>query len=245
MSGHSKWHSIRHKKAAIDAKRGKLFTQLIREMTVAARVGGGDPESNPRLRTAVQAAKGVNMPADNIKKAILKGTGELEGQSFEEVAYEGYGPGGVAILVETLTDNRNRTAPEMRHTFAKHGGNLGETGCVSWMFERKGYIRVAKKDVSEDAVLEAALEAGASDMTEESETFDVTTPFESFESVRSSLEAKGFPIESAEIANFPQTYVKLEGKQAEQALRLVELLEEHDDVQNVWVNFDIDEGSAA
>jgi len=241
MSGHSKWHSIKHKKAAVDSKRGRIFTKIIREMTVAARAGGGDADSNPRLRTAVLAAKGVNMPADNIKKAIQKGTGELAGQALEEITYEGYGPGGVAVLVDVMTDNRNRTTPEIRHAFGKCGGNMGESNSVAWMFETKGYIQVDKKGASEDAVLEAALEAGASDMTEEEESFDVSTPPNALEAVRQTLEAKSFTILSAELGKFPQAYVKIAGKQAEQAMRLVDTLEDLDDVQNVWANFDVDD----
>jgi YebC/PmpR family DNA-binding regulatory protein len=243
MSGHSKWHSIKHKKGAADAKRGKLFTKIIKEISVAARAGGGDPDGNPRLRSAVGAAKAANMPADNIKRAIQKGTGELPGTTIEEITYEGYGPGGVAILVEAMTDNKMRTLPEIRHTFGKHGGNLGETGCVAWIFHKKGLLQVDRRSASEDAVLEVALDAGALDVVEEDETFDVFTPPEAFESVKQSLEAKGFQVISSQFGMFPQTYVKLEGRKADQMMRLMEALEEHDDVQNVWANFDIDEAS--
>jgi YebC/PmpR family DNA-binding regulatory protein len=243
MSGHSKWHSIKHKKAAADAKRGKAFTRIIKEITVAARLGGGDPEGNPRLRQAIAAAKAVNMPADNIKRAVQKGTGELPGVQYEEVTFEGYGPGGVAVLVETVTDNRNRTLPEIRHLFAKHGGNLGESGCVAWMFDKKGLVQVRKKSASEDAVLEVALDAGALDMVETDETYDVFTPPDAFESVKQSLEAKGFELASASFGLFPQNYIRLEPKRAEQMMRLWEALEEHDDVQNVWSNLDVDEAS--
>ncbi|HXK61350.1 MAG TPA: YebC/PmpR family DNA-binding transcriptional regulator [Acidobacteriota bacterium] len=241
MSGHSKWHSIKHKKAAADAKRGKIFTKLIKEMSVAARIGGGDIDSNPRLRTAVAAAKAVNMPLDNIKRAIMKGTGELPGQAYEAVTYEGYGPGGVAVLVETLTDNKNRTVAEVRHLFSKHGGNLAETGAVQWMFERKGYISVSRDKVSEDRLMEIALEAGADDLQTEESAYSIYTSFENFESVKEALQAAGIEPDSAELTMLPQNGVRLEGKKAEQMLKLMESLEDHDDVQNVYANFDIDE----
>ncbi len=241
MSGHSKWHSIKHKKGAADAKRGKMFTKLIKEISVAARVGGGNPDGNPRLRTAVQAAKAANMPLDNIKRAIMKGTGELPGQSYEAVAYEGYGPGGVAVIAETLTDNKNRTVAEIRHIFSKHGGNLGETGSVQWMFDRKGYFSVPRESASEEKVLEVALEAGAEDMRVEDESYEIYTPFEEFESVRSALDGAGIEIETAELTMIPQNDIHLEGKKAEQMLKLMEALEDHDDIQNVYANFDIDE----
>jgi YebC/PmpR family DNA-binding regulatory protein len=236
MSGHSKWHSIRHKKAATDAKRGKLFTRLIKEISVAARIGGGDIEANPRLR-----AKDANMPLDNIKRAIMKGTGELPGQSFESVIYEGYGPGGVAVIVEALTDNKNRTVAEVRYIFSKQGGSLGESGSVQWMFTRKGYVAIDQKVVSEEKLLELALEAGAEDLRTEGDAFAVYTPFESFDLVKQALEAAQIPIASADLTMIPQSDIHLEGKQAEQMLRLMEALEDHDDVQSVFANFDIDE----
>lgn len=241
MSGHSKWHSIKHKKAAADSKRGKIFTKLIKEMSVAARIGGGDQDSNPRLRTAVAAAKAVNMPLDNIKRAIMKGTGELPGQSYEGVTYEGYGPGGAAVMVETLTDNKNRTVAEIRHVFSKHGGNLAETGAVQWMFDRKGYIVVDKDKADEDKLMEIVLEAGAEDLRTEESAFAVYTSFESFEGVKNALHSAGIEPDSAELTMVPQNGVHLEGKKAEQMLKLMETLEDHDDVQNVYANFDIDE----
>lgn len=241
MSGHSKWHSIRHKKAAADAKRGKMFTRLIKEISVAARIGGGDPDANPRLRTAVQAAKNANMPQTNITRAIKKGTGDLPGQSYEPASYEGYGPGGVAVFVEALTDNKNRTVAEIRHLFSKHGGNLGESGSVNWMFERKGYIRVNREGVSEERLLEVALESGAEDMQSDEETFEIYTPFEQFDSVRQAIEAAEIPVESSELTMLPTNSIQLEGKEAQRMLKLMEVLEEHDDVENVYANFDIDE----
>ncbi len=243
MSGHSKWHSIKHKKAAADAKRGKAFTKLIKEISVAARIGGGDVDANPRLRTAVQAAKAVNMPADNIKRAIKKGTGELPGQNYEAVSYEGYGPGGAAVYLEALTDNRNRTVAEIRHLFSKHGGNLGENGSVAWMFERKGYVAVSKETASEERVLEVALEAGGEDMQSSDEAFEIYTPFEQFETVKHALESAGIEIESSELTMIPTNSVPLEGKTAERMLTLMEVLEEHDDIQNAFANFDIDEAA--
>ena len=241
MSGHSKWHSIRHKKAATDAKRGKLFTRLIKEISVAARLGGGDIEANPRLRSSVQTAKDANMPLDNIKRAIMKGTGELPGQSFETVTYEGYGPGGVAVIVEALTDNKNRTVAEVRYVFSKQGGNLGESGSVLWMFDKKGYVAIDQQLISEEKLLEVALEAGAEDLQSEGDSFAVYTSFESLESVRQALETAEIPILSAEVTMIPQTAVRLEGKQAERMLRLMEALEDHDDVQSAFANFDIDD----
>jgi len=239
MSGHSKWHSIKHKKAAADAKRGKVFTRHIRELTYAARQGGGDANSNAALRHAIDAAKAVNMPADNIKKAIQRGTGELDGVSYEGVSYEGYGPGGVAIIVECLTDNKNRTVAEVRHVFGKYNGNLGESGCVSWMFSRKGMIIVSKEAIEEDALMELVLENGAEDMTVEDDNYEVSCPTEEYDKVLTAIKAKNIEPESAEIGKFPSTYVKLEGKHAEQMLKLQDKLEELDDVQNVWSNFDI------
>jgi len=241
MSGHSKWHSIRHKKAAVDAKRGKIFTKLIKEISVAARIGGGDLDSNPRLRTAVQAAKGANMPQNNITRAIKKGTGELPGQTYEATSYEGYGPNGVAVYLEVLTDNKNRTVAEIRHLFSKHGGNLGESGSVNWMFERKGFIAIATDKAGEDDLLEIVLEAGAEDLATSSDTFEVYTPFEGFETVRHAIEKAGIEMERAQLTMIPTNEVLLEGKPAERMLRLMEALEDHDDVQNSYANFDIDE----
>jgi len=241
MSGHSKWHSIKHKKAAADSKRGRIFTRLIKEMTAAARAGGGDSDGNPRLRLAVATAKAANMPADNIKKAIMRGTGELPGISYEDVNYEGYGPGGVAIYMHVLTDNRNRTVAELRHILSKNGGNLGETGCVNWMFDRKGYFVVEKSAADEEKLLDLALRAGADDMREDGSNFEILTAPESFEPVRAALEKEKIPTASAEISMIPQNYVKLEGKNAQTMLKLMEALEDHEDIQNVWANFDIDE----
>lgn len=245
MSGHSKWHSIKHKKAAADAKRGKLFTKIIRELSIAARTGGGDPESNARLRKAISDAKAVNMPADNIKRAIMKGTGQLEGSSIDEVNYEGYGPGGVAIYVEALSDNKNRTVSEIRHIFIKNGGRMGESGCVAWMFKRKGYIIVEQSKASEEKLLDLVLSSGAEDLREDGSNYEILTPPENFEAVVEVLKKNNVDIDSAEIGYVPQTYVKLEGKQAQQQLRLMEELEDHDDVQHVWANFDIDEAEIA
>jgi YebC/PmpR family DNA-binding regulatory protein len=239
MSGHSKWSSIKHKKAATDAKRGKMFTRFIRELTIAARSGGGDPNSNSRLRHAIDGARAANMPSDNIKKAIQRGTGELEGVHYEEFSYEGYGPGGVAILADAMTDNKNRTVSEVRHVFSKYNGNLGETGCVSWMFTRKGVILVPQAAIGEDELMEIVLENGAEDMVKEGTSYEITTATEDFDKVHEALKAKKLPIESAEIAKVPSTTIKLEGKQAEQMLKLYDKLEELDDIQNVWANFDI------
>jgi len=241
MSGHSKWHSIKHKKAATDSKRGRIFTRLIKEMTAAARNGGGDPDANPRLRLAVATAKAANMPAENIKRAIMRGTGELPGVSYEDVNYEGYGPGGVAIFMHVLTDNRNRTVAELRHALSKNGGNLGESGCVGWMFERKGYFVVEKSVADEEKLLEIALGAGADDMREDGSNFEILTAPENFELVRVALDKEKIPTAAAEISMIPQNYVKLEGKSAQTMLKLMEALEDHEDIQNVWANFDIDE----
>jgi YebC/PmpR family DNA-binding regulatory protein len=241
MSGHSKWHSIKHKKAATDSKRGRIFTRLIKEMTAAARMGGGDPDANPRLRLAVATAKASNMPAENIKRSIMRGTGELPGVSYEDVNYEGYGPGGVAIFMVGLTDNKNRTVAELRHLLSKHGGNLGESGCVGWMFDRKGYIVVEKAAAEEDKLLEIALGAGAEDLKEDGDSFEIITAPEEMEGVRAALEAAGVPMATAEISMIPQNYVKLEGKNAQTMLKLMEALEDHEDIQNVYSNFDIDE----
>ncbi len=241
MSGHSKWHSIKHKKAAADSKRGRLFTRLIKEMTVAARNGGGDPDSNPRLRLAVSTAKAANMPADNIKRAIMRGTGELPGVTYEDVNYEGYGPGGVALYMHVLTDNRNRTVAELRHILSKNGGNLGESGSVGWMFSRKGYFIIEKSAVSEDKLLDVVLSAGADDMRDDADNFEVFTTPENFDAVKAALEGARIPISAAELSMVPQNYIKLEGKNAQTMLKLMEALEDHEDIQNVWANFDIDE----
>jgi YebC/PmpR family DNA-binding regulatory protein len=243
MSGHSKWHSIKHKKAAADSKRGRIFTRLIKEMTAAARGGGGDIDGNPRLRLAVATAKAANMPADNIKKAIMRGTGELPGISYEDVNYEGYGPGGVAIFMHVLTDNRNRTVAELRHILSKHGGNLGETGCVGWMFDRKGYFVVEKSVADEEKLLDIVLGAGADDMREDGDNFEILTTPESFEAVRAVLEKEKIPTDAAEVSMIPQNHIKLEGKSAQTMLKLMEALEDHEDIQNVWANFDIDESA--
>jgi YebC/PmpR family DNA-binding regulatory protein len=240
MSGHSKWSSIKHKKAAADAKRGKLFGRLIREITVAAKMGGGDQEANPRLRQAVLSAKAANMPSDNITRAIQKGTGELPGVTYEEFTYEGYAPGGVAVMVEVMTDNRNRTTPEIRHIFSKCGGNLGETGSVAWMFERKGYILIEDEAVDEETLMEVALEAGAEDMKSEEGSFEITTDPSDFEAVSGAIQDRGIPTLESQIAMLPQNLVKVEGKQAQQVMRMMEMFDDQDDVQNVWTNFDID-----
>ena len=240
MSGHSKWSTIKHKKGAADAKRGRIFTRIIKEISIAARLGGGDPDGNPRLRSAVQAAKTANMPKDNIEKAIKKGTGELPGVSYEEVAYEGFGPGGVAVYVQALTDNRNRTLPEMRHLFSKYGGHLGESNCVAWMFEKKGYVVVSKEAGTEEALLEVVLGAGGDDVRDDGENWEILTPVPQMETVRDAIVAREIPCISSEIAMVPKTTVRLEGKRAQQLLSMMEGLEEHDDVQNVWANFDID-----
>ncbi len=239
MSGHSKWSSIKHKKAATDAKRGKIFTKLIKEISVSARMGGKDPDANPRLRTAIAAGKAANMPQDNIERAILKGAGELEGVTYDEVTYEGYGPGGVAVLILVLTDNRNRTVAEIRHLFSKNGGNLGETGVVAWMFEMKGVILIDADRADEDRLMEIALEAGAEDLTKEDGYFELTSDPESFETVRDTLTEQDIPLSSAEQTMVPQNTVALDTDKARQVLRLMEALEDQDDVQNVYANFDI------
>ena len=241
MSGHSKWATIKHKKAATDAKRGRTFTHLIKEITVAARNGGGDPDANPRLRTAVAGAKAASMPADNIKRAIQRGTGELPGVQYEEVTFEGYGPGGVAILVEVATDNRNRTVSEIRHIFSKQGGNLGEAGSVAWMFKKRGYLVVPKEKADEETLMSIVLDAGADDMREDGSNWEVITPLESFEAVQQALKAGHIDAVVAEISLIPANYIKLEGKNAQQMVRLMETFEEHDDVQHVYSNFDIEE----
>ena len=240
MSGHSKWSSIKHKKGATDAKRGKVFTRLIKEITVAARMGGGgDPASNPRLRTAIQAAKNENMPKDNIERAIKKGTGELEGVNYEESNYEGYGPGGAAIFIESLTDNKNRAVADIRYIFSKNGGNLGENGCVAWMFDKKGYINIEKKSVNEEKIMETAIDAGAEDIREEENNIEIITSLEDFEPVKEAIDDASISYFDAEITMLPQTAAYLEGKEAEQMIRLMEALEDCDDVQKVYTNADI------
>jgi len=239
MSGHSKWSTIKHKKGAADAKRGKMFTKLIKEIMVAARFGGGDPDGNPRLRTAISAAKGVNMPKDNIERAIKKGAGELEGTHYEEFTYEGYAPGGVAVMVDIMTDNKNRTIADIRHIFSKNNGRIGETGCVSYMFLKKGLIVLEKKDVNEDRLMEIALDVGAEDVNDEGDTFEVVTDPRNFEKVKNALDKNSIKYTLAEITMVPQNTIRIEGKEAEQTLRLVEMLEDSDDVQKVYANFDI------
>ncbi|QYO65370.1 YebC/PmpR family DNA-binding transcriptional regulator [Leptolyngbya sp. 7M] len=242
MSGHSKWHTIKHKKGALDAKRGKIFTKLIKEITVAARTGGsGDVDSNARLRKAVSDAKAQNMPNDTIERAIKRGTGELEGASYDEVVYEGYGPNGVAIMVEAMTDNRNRTVAEIRHIFSKNGGNMGESGSVAWMFDKKGYIVVDKAAQSEEELFELAIEAGADDMQDDGDVFEIFTAPENFETVNDAIKAAGIEPQAAEISMVPQNYIKLEGTDAKQMMKLYDALDDNDDVQKVWANFDIDE----
>ena len=241
MSGHSKWHSIKHKKGAADAKRGKIFTKIIKELTVAARAGGGDPDGNPRLRTVIAEAKSVNMPAGNIKRAIRRGTGEEPGVSYEEVTYEGYGPGGVAIMVDALTDNKKRTVSEVRHMLSKHGGNLGESNSVAWMFTKQGYILVAKSAAEEEALMTAALDAGADDLRDDEGHWEVVSPPEAFPTVLEAVKQLGVEPITAEVAMLPQNYVKLEGKVAQQMLKLLDALEDNDDVRHVWSNFTVEE----
>ena len=242
MSGHSKWANIKRRKGAVDAKRGKIFTRLIKEITVAARMGGGDIEGNPRLRSAVTTAKAENMPKDNITRAIKKGTGEIAGEIYEEILYEGYGPGGVAVLVECMTDNRNRTVADVRHYFAKSNGNLGENGCVAWMFEKKGQIQVDKKTISEDRLMDMALEAGAEDVVEDENEFQVLTAPESFDAVKDSLTQSGLTILDSSVSMIPKNTVEvIEETVARALMKLLENLEDHDDVQNVFANFDIDD----
>jgi YebC/PmpR family DNA-binding regulatory protein len=245
MSGHSKWATIKHKKAATDAKRGRAFTKVIREITIAARVGGGDPASNPRLRSAIAAGKNENMPNENIERAIQRGTGQLEGEQFEEVNFEGYGPGGVGMILQVVTSNRNRVVSEIRHMMSRHGGNLAETGAVGWMFSRKGQILVDKEKANEDKMLSIVLDAGAEDLRDDGAAWEVLTPPEAFEPVREALTKAGVTPDSAEVAWVPQNYVKLSGTPASQMLKLVETLEEHDDIQHVYANFDIDEKEMA
>jgi YebC/PmpR family DNA-binding regulatory protein len=241
MSGHSKWHSIKHKKGAADAKRGKIFTRIIKELTVAARSGGGDPDSNPRLRTIIAEAKQNNMPADNIKRAIRRGTGEEPGVSYEEAQYEGYGPGGAAVIIDVLTDNKNRTVGELRHLLTKYGGNLAETNAVAWMFTRRGYIVVPKAKADEDALMAAVIDAGGDDLVDDQDNWEVLSSVEAFQAVLEAVKNLGIEPDAAEISMLPQNYLKLEGKQAQQMVKLMEALDEHDDVRHVWSNFDIEE----
>jgi YebC/PmpR family DNA-binding regulatory protein len=241
MSGHSKWHTIKHKKGAADAKRGRVFTRIIKELTVAARAGGGDPDTNPRLRTIVAEAKQVNMPAENIKRAIRRGTGEEPGVQYEEVTYEGYGPGGVALIIETMTDNKNRTVGEIRHLLTKYGGDLGQSNSVSWMFEKKGYIVIEKAKAAEDTLMAAALDAGADDLRDDGDTWEVISAPEAFPAIKDAVEKLGIESVSAQVAMLPKNYVSLEGKAAQSMLKLLDLIEDHDDVQHVWSNMDVDE----
>jgi YebC/PmpR family DNA-binding regulatory protein len=245
MSGHSKWHSIKHKKGATDAKRGKLFTKFIKEITVAARTGGGDPDANARLRKAVLDAKAGNMPNDTIDRAVRRGTGAEDGVTYDEITYEGYGPGGVAMLIEAMTDNRNRTVAEIRHTFSKNGGNLAAAGAVAWLFEKKGYIVIDKAARPEEELFDIAIEGGADDVRDDGENFEIITSPENFESVQSAIKSAGIEPQVAEVSMVPQTYIKLEGSSAQQMLRLMEAMEDHDDVQKVYANFDIDEADMA
>jgi len=245
MSGHSKWHSIKHKKGALDAKRGKLFTKFIKEITVAARSGGGDPDGNARLRKAIADAKAGNMPNDTIERAIRRGTGEEEGVHYEEITYEGYGPGGVALMVQAMTDNRNRTVAEIRHLFSKNGGNLGESGSVGWIFEKKGYIVVEKAAKPEEELFDLAIEAGADDLRDDEDNFEIITSPENFDGVLSAVKSAGIEPQVAEVEMIPQNYIKLEGADARQMLKLMEALEDHDDVQKVSANFDISEADMA
>jgi len=241
MSGHSKWHTIKHKKGAADAKRGKIFTRVIKELTIAARNGGGDPDMNPRLRTVIAEAKQHNMPAENIKRAIRRGTGEEEGLTYDEVTYEGYGPGGVAIMVETLTDNKNRTVGEIRHIFGKQGGNLGAENSVSWMFSKRGLITIAKEKATEETLMDAVLEAGADDLKDDGMAWEILSAPEAHQAVVEAVKKLGIEPDSASIAMLPKDYIKLEGRQAQQMLKLMEALEDHDDTKNVWSNFDVDQ----
>ncbi|MBM4145312.1 MAG: YebC/PmpR family DNA-binding transcriptional regulator [Nitrospira sp.] len=243
MSGHSKWASIKHKKASTDAKRGKIFTKIVKEISIAARIGGGDHAANPRLRAAVDKAKEVNMPADNIKRAIMKGTGDLPGVSYEEYLYEGYGPGGAAILIEVLTDNKNRTSPEIRHILTKNNGNMGEAGCVGWMFEKKGYILIEKTKIDEDTLMSIALDAGAEDMKNDpkEDNYEIITMPEHMVKVKTAIETASIPVSLAEITMLPKNYAPVDEKQAEQMIRLIEALEDNEDVQNVYTNFDAPE----
>lgn len=239
MSGHSKWSSIKHRKAAVDAKRGKLFSKLIKEITVAARIAGADTQINPRLRAAVLVAKSKNVPNDTIEKAILRGTGELDGVDYEEIVYEGYGPGGVAIMIDVVTDNRNRAIADIRHILSRHGGNMGEPGCVSWLFDKRGWMIIEKGSIDEDELFMVALDSGADDLTVQDEHLEIITSPENFEAVREAVEASGATILEAELTMLPQSTVKSEGKEAQRMLRLMEALEDSDDVQKVYANFDI------
>lgn len=241
MSGHSKWAQTKHKKAQVDARKGKLFSKISKEIIVASKIGGGEPETNPRLRLAIEKARDANMPSENIKRAIKRGTGELPGVSYEEAIYEGYGPGGVAMMIEVLTDNRNRTVPEIRHIMSKYGGNMGEAGCVSWMFDKKGYILVDKKDADEDTLMSLSLEAGAEDMKNdpEEENYEIITAPEDLKKIKEVLERAGIKINLVEVTMLPRSYIKLTSNDAEQILKLMEALHEHDDVQEVYANFDI------
>lgn len=245
MSGHSKWHSIKHKKGATDAKRGKLFTKFIKEITVAARTGGGDPDANARLRKAILDAKAGNMPNDTIDRAIRRGTGAEEGVNYEEITYEGYGPGGVALLIESVTDNRNRTVAEIRHMFSKNGGNLAAAGAVAWMFEKKGYIVVEKAAKPEEELFDIVIEAGADDLRDDQDNFEIITSPENFDAVTSAVKSAGIQTQVAEVSMVPQNYIQLAGNEARQMLKLMEAIEDHDDVQKVYANFDIDEADMA
>ena len=241
MAGHSKWAQIKRKKAVVDAKRGQVFTKIIKEITVAARLGGGDEDANPRLRQAVLSAKAANMPADNVKRAVQKGTGELPGISYEEAIFEGYGPGGVAVMVEVTTDNRKRTVAELRHLITKHGGNLGETGCVAWMFKRKGLITIEKISVDEESLLDSILTGGGDDFSDEDDVYVVESAPDQMTTVREQLEADGFSVKSSEIMQMPQSSVSVEGETAKRVIQLLEVLDDHDDVQKVSANFDVDD----
>lgn len=245
MSGHSKWHTIKHKKGALDAKRGKVFTKLIKEISVAARTGGGDPDANARLRKAISDAKAANMPNDTIARAVRRGSGEEEGVTYEEITYEGYGPGGVAVMVESMTDNRNRTVAEIRHMFSKNGGNLGTAGAVNWMFEKKGYIVVAKSAKPEDELFEIVTDAGAEDLRDDEDNFEIITSPDGFDAVLEAVKKAGLEPEVAEVELLPKEYKKVEGAEAKQMLKLMESLEDHDDVQKVSANFDISEADMA
>jgi YebC/PmpR family DNA-binding regulatory protein len=241
MSGHSKWHTIKHKKGATDAKRGRVFTRIIKELTVAARAGGGDPDTNPRLRTIIAEAKQANMPAENIKRAIRRGTGEEPGVQYEEITYEGYGPGGVALIIEAMTDNKNRTVGEIRHMLTKYGGDLGQSNSVAWMFEKKGYIVIEKSKASEDTLLNAALDAGADDLRDDGDSWEVVSAPDAFPAVKEAVEKLGIETVSAQVAMLPKNFVSLEGRAAQSMLKLLDLIEDHDDVQHVWSNMDVDE----
>ena len=241
MSGHSKWHTIKHKKGAADAKRGKLFTRIIKELTIAARHGGGDPDTNPRLRTIIAESKAVNMPADNIKRAIRRGTGEEPGVSYEDAQYEGYGPGGAAVIMDVLTDNKNRTVGELRHTLTKYGGNLAETNAVAWMFTKQGYIVVPKSKADEDTLMAAVIDAGGDDLRDDGDNWEVLSSVETYQAVLEAVKALGIEPEAAAISMLPQNYLKLEGKAAQQMLKLMDVLDDHEDIRQVWSNFDIEE----